>query len=183
VVRFRQKLKKPGNSNLHGFELYRPSNKGTKLRLQVIKAITKKHTCICTGAQVTCLVHATLSTKKCTYTHTSTPVWRYSNFLVMETIAKTVLPWKPDSWGRQEPPILHIGHGPSLGVIVCEIWNISTSWLNNQNSPGPKIIQSETSDHKIWKLQLFDNTTSRSFFPPTQLKLKRETPYLMSLNK
>ena len=38
-VRFRQKLKKTENSNLHGFELHRPSSKGTKLLLQVIKAI------------------------------------------------------------------------------------------------------------------------------------------------
>ena len=37
--RFRQKLKKIGNSNLHGFELHRPSSKGNKLLLQVIKAI------------------------------------------------------------------------------------------------------------------------------------------------
>jgi len=38
-VRFRQKLKKIENSNLHGFELHRPSSKGTKLLLQAIKAI------------------------------------------------------------------------------------------------------------------------------------------------
>ena len=38
-VRFRQKLKKTEKSNLHGFEVPRPSNKGTKLLLQVIKAI------------------------------------------------------------------------------------------------------------------------------------------------
>ena len=38
-VRFRQKLKKTENSNLHGFEVHRPSSKGTKLLLQVIKAI------------------------------------------------------------------------------------------------------------------------------------------------
>ena len=30
---------KPDNSNSHGFELHRPSNKGTKLLLKVIKAI------------------------------------------------------------------------------------------------------------------------------------------------
>ena len=36
-VRFRLK---PDNSNSHGFELHRPSNKGTKLLLKVIKAIT-----------------------------------------------------------------------------------------------------------------------------------------------
>jgi len=35
-VRFRLK---PDNSNSHEFELYRPSNKGTKLLLKVIKAI------------------------------------------------------------------------------------------------------------------------------------------------
>ena len=35
-VRFRQK---PYNSNSHEFELHRPSNKGTKLLLKVIKAI------------------------------------------------------------------------------------------------------------------------------------------------
>ena len=38
-VRFRQKLKKTENSNLHGFEIHRPWSKGTKLLLQVIKAI------------------------------------------------------------------------------------------------------------------------------------------------
>ena len=38
-VCFRQKLKKPRNSNLHVFELHRPSSKGTKLLFQVIKAI------------------------------------------------------------------------------------------------------------------------------------------------
>jgi len=98
--------------------------------------------------QVTCLVHATLTTKNAN-TPTQTPLYDgTSTFFVMETIAKTVLPWKPDSWGRQKPLILHGGHGPSLGVIVCEIWNISTSWLNIQYLPGPKIIQSEISDHK-----------------------------------
>ena len=30
---------KTENSNLHGFEVHRPSSKGTKLLLQVIKAI------------------------------------------------------------------------------------------------------------------------------------------------
>ena len=38
-VRFRQKPKKTENSNRHGFEVHRPSSKGTKLLLQVIKAI------------------------------------------------------------------------------------------------------------------------------------------------
>ena len=38
-VRFRQKIKKTENPNLHAFEVHRPSNKGTKLLLQVIKAI------------------------------------------------------------------------------------------------------------------------------------------------
>ena len=33
------KTKKPENSDLHGFEVYRPSSKGTKLLFQVIKAI------------------------------------------------------------------------------------------------------------------------------------------------
>jgi len=33
------KTQKIENSNLHGFELHRPSSKGTKLLLQVIKAI------------------------------------------------------------------------------------------------------------------------------------------------
>ena len=42
-VRSRQKLKKPENSNLHGFDLHRPSNKGTKLLLQVIKAIINQN--------------------------------------------------------------------------------------------------------------------------------------------
>jgi len=36
LVRFRLK---PDNSNSHEFELHRPSNKGTKLLLEVIKAI------------------------------------------------------------------------------------------------------------------------------------------------
>ena len=39
-VRFRQKLIKPENSNLHGFEVHRPSSKGTKLLFQVKKATT-----------------------------------------------------------------------------------------------------------------------------------------------
>ena len=38
-VRFPQKLKKTKNSNLHGFELHRPSSKGIKSLFQVIKAI------------------------------------------------------------------------------------------------------------------------------------------------
>ena len=38
-VRFRQQLNGTENSNLHGFEVHRPSSKGTKLVLQVIKAI------------------------------------------------------------------------------------------------------------------------------------------------
>ena len=33
------KTGKPANSNLHEFELHRPSSKGTKLLLQIIKAI------------------------------------------------------------------------------------------------------------------------------------------------
>jgi len=33
------KTQKPEKSNLHGFDLHRPSSKGTKLLLQVIKAI------------------------------------------------------------------------------------------------------------------------------------------------
>ena len=41
-VRFRQKLQKSEKANLHGFELNRPSSKGTKLLFQVIKAIMKK---------------------------------------------------------------------------------------------------------------------------------------------
>ena len=47
-VRFRLK---PDTSNSHEFELHRPSNKGTKLLLKVIKAIIKKnmyiHTYVC----------------------------------------------------------------------------------------------------------------------------------------
>ena len=38
-VRLRQTPKKNGNSNLHEFDLHRPSSKGTKLLFQVIKAI------------------------------------------------------------------------------------------------------------------------------------------------
>ena len=41
-VQFRQKIQKTENSNLHGFELHRPSSKGTKLLLQVIQAIINK---------------------------------------------------------------------------------------------------------------------------------------------
>jgi len=36
---FQAKTQKNENSNLHGFELYRPSSKGTKLLSRVIKAI------------------------------------------------------------------------------------------------------------------------------------------------
>jgi len=39
LVRFRQKTPKTEYPNLHGFELHRPSSMGTKLLLQVIKAI------------------------------------------------------------------------------------------------------------------------------------------------
>ena len=45
-VRFRQKLKKPENLNLHRFELERPSSKGTKLLLQIIKAIIIPSSCL-----------------------------------------------------------------------------------------------------------------------------------------
>ena len=41
-VRFRQKTQNPENSNLYGFEVHRPSSKGTKLLFQVIKAIIKQ---------------------------------------------------------------------------------------------------------------------------------------------
>jgi len=36
------KTQKTENSNLHGFELHRPSNKGTQLMFQVIKAINNQ---------------------------------------------------------------------------------------------------------------------------------------------
>jgi len=36
------KLSKNENSNLHGFEIHRPSSKGTKSLFQVIKAITNQ---------------------------------------------------------------------------------------------------------------------------------------------
>ena len=36
---FQEQTQKTQNSNLHGFEIHRPSSKATKLRLQVIKAI------------------------------------------------------------------------------------------------------------------------------------------------
>ena len=38
------KTQKIENSHLHGFELHRPSSKGTKLLLQVIKAIINQYT-------------------------------------------------------------------------------------------------------------------------------------------
>ena len=37
------KTQKTENSNLHGFEVHRPSSKGTKLLLQVIKAIINQY--------------------------------------------------------------------------------------------------------------------------------------------
>jgi len=37
--------RKADNSSLHGFELHRPSSKGTKLLLQVIKAIINRFHC------------------------------------------------------------------------------------------------------------------------------------------
>jgi len=40
--------KKTENSNLHGFEVHRPSSKGNKLLLQVIKAIINQYTNVCT---------------------------------------------------------------------------------------------------------------------------------------
>jgi len=39
------KTQKIENSNLHGFQLHRPSSKGTKLLLQVIKAIINQGVC------------------------------------------------------------------------------------------------------------------------------------------
>jgi len=42
-VRFWQKLKKTENLNLHGFELHRPSRKGNKFLLKVIKAIKNQN--------------------------------------------------------------------------------------------------------------------------------------------
>ena len=42
--RFPAKAQKTENSNIHGFEVYRPSSKGTKLLLQVIKAIVNQST-------------------------------------------------------------------------------------------------------------------------------------------
>ena len=39
IEHFTEKLKKTENSNRHGFEVHRPSSKGAKLLLQVIKAI------------------------------------------------------------------------------------------------------------------------------------------------
>ena len=42
-VRFQQKLKKIQYLNLHGFELHRPSSKGTKLLFQVTKAIINQY--------------------------------------------------------------------------------------------------------------------------------------------
>ena len=43
-VNYAAKTKKPENSNLHGFEVHRPSSKGTKLRFQVINAIINQST-------------------------------------------------------------------------------------------------------------------------------------------
>ena len=56
-VRFRQTpppKKTPKNLNLHGFELHRPSSKGTKLLFQVIKAIINTHIdlCVCFGGHL-----------------------------------------------------------------------------------------------------------------------------------
>ena len=44
-VRFQQNPQKTENSNLHGFELHRPSSKGTKLLVQVIQAIINQDEC------------------------------------------------------------------------------------------------------------------------------------------
>ena len=42
-----QQIQGTENSNLHGFEVHRPSSKGTKLLLQVIKAIINQYQYIC----------------------------------------------------------------------------------------------------------------------------------------
>ena len=39
IIVFPAKTQKTDNSNLHGFELHRPSSKGTKLLIRVVKAI------------------------------------------------------------------------------------------------------------------------------------------------
>ena len=80
------KKSKTENSNLHGFEIHRPSSKGTKLLFRVIKSnhhhsqpaasvladvyvgvkthLCSVHTCPCTSVQNTCSkVHATLTAK------------------------------------------------------------------------------------------------------------------------
>ena len=55
-VRFRLK---PDNSNSHEFELHRPSNKGTKLLLKVIKAIIIIMTaCFPATSEYSCLASA-----------------------------------------------------------------------------------------------------------------------------
>ena len=79
-VRFRQKLKnKTVNSNLQGFEVHRPSSKGTKLLLQVIKAIINQYmdTCTYTYAQA------------CTYTyiHIHMPMHTYIYIYICTFIA------------------------------------------------------------------------------------------------
>ena len=58
------KTSKTENSNLHGFELHRPSSKGTKLLLQVIKAInnqceTKRSSYA--GHRASCMTHLYLA--------------------------------------------------------------------------------------------------------------------------
>ena len=45
------KIQKTENPNLHGFEVHRPSSKGTKLLFQVIKAIINQY---CLASSMTC---------------------------------------------------------------------------------------------------------------------------------
>ena len=62
-------VKKPDNSKSHEFELHRPSNKGTKLLLKVIKAIIIIIHTRCLFIHTCIVVH--------TYTHTYKPRYVY----------------------------------------------------------------------------------------------------------
>jgi len=63
-VRFWQIFKKTDNSDLHEFELHRPSNKGTKLLLQIMKAAINQCFDI---ALYDCVQFLKLSTFSCRY--------------------------------------------------------------------------------------------------------------------
>jgi len=74
------------------------------------KHLFSVHICTCTGTRDTCLVHATLTAKKCTYTRVSTSLRRCSNFFAIGTIATHL-----ETWILPKRPSKHT---PTHNVVV-----------------------------------------------------------------